>query len=304
MYISGLEACIGKSLLYGAHCGFNEVVGKLIELSLCKSKLKVLRTCCISCDVGEIYHRGRSGGKLDLGLFCCFLESLHSHLILGKVDSVGSLEGLDHPVDYSLVEVIAAQVVVTCGSLNFLNAVAHLNDGYIECTATQVVNHNGLILFLIDAVGKSRSGRLVDDTLYVKTCDLTCILCCLTLCVGEVCGNGDYSFCNGFAEICLSISLKLLEDHSGNFLRSVLLAVDVNLVVGTHVSLDRGNGSFSVGNCLTLCNLTNKSFACLCEAYNGRRGSCTLRVGDYDCGAAFHNCYAGVSCTKVNTNNL
>ena len=60
----------------------------------------------------------------------------------------------------------------------------------------------------------------------------------LTLCVGEVCGNCNNSLCNLLAEICFCVRLELLKDHCGNLLRSVLLVVDRNLVVRTHLTLD------------------------------------------------------------------
>ena len=40
------------------------------------------------------------------------------------------------------------------------------------------------------------------------------------------------------AQIGLCVCLQLLKDHSGNLLGSVSLAVNVDLVVGTHLTLD------------------------------------------------------------------
>ena len=130
------------------------------------------------------------------------------------------------------------------------------------------------------------------------------VLGCLTLRVGEVCRNSDNCFGYRLTQICFCIGLQLLEDHCGNFLRGVLLAVNVNLVVRTHVTLDGGNGTLRICNCLTLCGLTYQTLTILGEADNRRRSSRTFCVGDYDCITAFHNGNAGVCCTQVNTNNL
>ena len=80
---------------------------------------------------------------------------------------------------------------ITVGSQNFGNAVAHLDDGDIERTAAEVVDHDLLVGFLIDAVSQRSSRRLVDDTLDVQTGDGTGVLGGLTLAVVEVGGDGN-----------------------------------------------------------------------------------------------------------------
>ncbi len=251
----------------------------------------MLGTCGISSDERQRNCGRRSRRQLDLSLLSSFLQSLHSQLVSCEVNALSSLELSYHPVDDPLVEVIAAQLVVTCCCKNFCNAVAHFDDRYIEGTAAQVVYHYLLILFLIDTVRKCSSGRLVDDSLNSQTCDLTCILCCLSLSISEVSGDCDNSLSYLFTQISLSVSLQLLEYHSGDLLRSILLAAHACLIIRTHVSLDRDNGVLIVGYCLSLSYLTYKSVACLGKTYNGRSSSCTLTVGDYYCFAAFHNCY-------------
>ena len=87
-----------------------------------------------------------------------------ANLSLLKVDAVGLLELALEVVDYSLVEVVAAEVVVAGGRENLLNAVADLNDGYIERTAAEVVYNDLLLFFLINAVSERCRCRLVDDS--------------------------------------------------------------------------------------------------------------------------------------------
>ena len=74
-----------------------------------------------------------------------------------------------------------ANSIGTVGSQNFGNAVAHLDDGDIERTAAEVVDHDLLVGFLIDAVSQRSSRRLVDDTLDVQAGDGTGVLGGLTL---------------------------------------------------------------------------------------------------------------------------
>ena len=71
--------------------------------------------------------------------------------------------------------------VSPCGGQNLQNAVADIQDGYIERTAAEVVNHDLLLGFLIHAVSQRSSGRLVDDTQNFQTCDLAGVLGSLTL---------------------------------------------------------------------------------------------------------------------------
>ena len=259
----------------------------------------MLRTCSVCCNKGKVDVRGCNTGKLDLSLFSCFLKSLESHLITTEVNAaVFTHKCFSDPVNDSLVEVVTAQLVVTCCSKNLKYAViGNFKNGYVKCTAAKVVDHNLLVLILICAVCKSCCCRLVDNTENLKTCDLTCILCSLTLSVGEVCGNCDNCLIYRAAKVCFSIALKLLKDHCGNFLRSIIFAVDSYLICGAHLTLDAHNCSVGVCNTLTLSYLTNHSFAVLRESNNGRCCSCAFGIGNYYRLAAFKYCYAGVCCT-------
>ncbi len=141
----------------------------------------MLRTGGIGGDEGQVDLCGGHAGQLDLSLLSGLLESLHGHLVAGQVDAVGLAELLADPVDDSHIEVIAAETVVTGCRKNLLHAVAHFDDGDVEGAAAKVVNHDLLIGFLVDAVGKSCGGRLVDDSLDVETRDLAGVLGRLTL---------------------------------------------------------------------------------------------------------------------------
>ena len=188
----------------------------------------MLRSCCICCDKGKVDIGSSYAGKLDLCFFSSFLKTLESHLIFTEVyTTVFTHKCFSDPVHNSLVEVVTAKLVVTCCCKNFKYAVIrNLKNGYVKCTTTKVVDHNLLIFILICTVSKSCCCGLVDDSENFKTCDLTCVLCCLTLCIREVCRNCDNCLIYRASEICFCIALELLQDHCGNFLRSEILAVD------------------------------------------------------------------------------
>ena len=132
--------------------------------------------------------------KVYLSLFGSLFNTLHCHLIAREVNALLCLKGVYNVVHNALIKVIAAESVVTCGCKNLLNAVAHFDYGNIESAAAEVVNHNLLVVFLINAVSQCRSGRLIYNTFNLKSRNFACVLCCLALCVGEVCRNGDNRF--------------------------------------------------------------------------------------------------------------
>ena len=261
----------------------------------------MLRAVCISGDKGQVDLCGHGAGQLALCLLCSLLQSLERHLILTQVDAAVLLcEGIRNPVDDALIEVVAAETVVTRGGKDFKYTVRDLEQRYIKCTAAEVEYHYLLVNLFIHTVCKCRCGRLVYDTQDLKTRYLTCVLSRLTLCIGEVCGDGDDRLAYLCSEICLCVRLHLLKDHSGDLLRSVALVVDGYLIVGTHLTLDGDNCAVGVGDSLTLSYLTDKTLTVLCECDDRRGRSRTLGICYNDRLAALVNGNAAVGSTKVN----
>ena len=197
-----------------------------------------------------------------------------------------------------------AQTVVARRGQHLDHAVVDFQNGDIERAAAEVIDHDLLCLLLVDAVGQRGGRRLVDDTLDVQTRDLAGVLRRLTLRVGEVGGDGDDGLADGRAQIALGVALQLLQDHGADLLRGVALAVDGDLVVGAHLTLDRGDGALGVGDGLALGDLTDHTLAGLGERDHGRGGAIALCVGDNDCLAALHDGHAGIGGTQINTDNL
>ena len=74
--------------------------------------------------------------------------------------------------------------------------------------------------------------------------------------------------------------LELAKDTSADFLSGVLLAVDVDGPVGTHVALHRRDGAIDVGYRLTLSDFTDQHLARLGESDYRRSSAGAFRVGD------------------------
>ena len=279
-------------------------MGQLIKFRSCQVHIKMLRSFRGRCDKRKVDVGRRRGGQLLLRLLCSLFQSLHCHLVCGQIHTLGALELCQHVIHNLLIEVIAAQTVISCGSQNLDDAVADLDDRYIESTAAQVVYHNLLLFLIIKTISQSCRCRLIDDTLYIQARNLSGILGCLSLRVIEVRRYGDNRFRHFFAQIVLCVAFQLLQNHCGNLLGSVLLSVNGYFIVGSHLSLNGRNGLFRVCNRLTLCRLSYQSFSCLREGYYRRCSSRAFCIGDNHWFTAFHYCYAAVRCSQVDTNNF
>ena len=291
------QAGVAHGLANRAHGSLNQVCGHFVKLGSGQGGLHVLGAGSVCGDEGQRDLRRGHTGQVDLGFLCGFLNALHSHFVAGQVNALLFLKLGNQPVHDLLIKVIAAQVVVTGCCQYFLHAVAHLNDGYIECTAAQVVDHHFLVVFLVDTKGQRRSGGLVDDSLYFHTGDLTGVLGGLALRIRKVSGHGDNRFCYLVAQVALCVALQLLQNDSADLLGGVGLAVNVDFVVGAHVALDGSDGALRIGDGLALCHIAHHALAVLAERHHGRGGAGTLCVGDHYGFAALNHADAAVCCT-------
>src|SRR5699024_1420535 len=96
----------------------------------------------------------------------------------------------------------------------------------------------------------------------------------------EVCGHGDDGVGDLFAKVLFGVVLELHQNASRDFLGSVRLIVNFGFPVGTHVTLDRGNGAFWVVDSLTLGDITGQHFATLGKCDHRWGGASTFGVGD------------------------
>ena len=187
---------------------------------------------------------------------------------------------------------------ITIGSLNFKHTVINIKNRYIEGTAAQVKYQNGMGLILVNTISQCCCSRLIDNTQNLQASNLTSILGCLTLAVVEVCRNSNNCLAYGLPQICLSISLQLLENHSGNLRWCVALVINsYGIVLLAHVTLDGSYGTIWIGYSLTLCQLAHQTLTSLGEAYNRWSNTAALWISDDSRLAAFHYRNNGISST-------
>src|SRR5699024_11492222 len=131
--------------------------------------------------------------------------SLESHLIVGQIHALFCLKVCQHVICDLLVEVIAAETVVSCCGKNLDDTVADLDDRNIERTAAEIIYHDILLFLVVKSVSQCSRRRLVDDTFYIKSCDLTSILCSLALCIIKICRNCDNCLCNFLPKVSFCV---------------------------------------------------------------------------------------------------
>src|SRR5439155_18915351 len=122
-----------------------------------------------------------------------------------------------------LVEVVAAEVGVAVGRLDFEDAFAELEDRDVERAAAQVVDGDLLVGLLVEAVGQRGGRGLVDDSLDVEAGDAPRVLGRLALNVVEVGRDGDDRFGDLLAKVGLGVGLEL--DRKSTRLNSSHVAI-------------------------------------------------------------------------------
>ena len=224
----GVTPASRHGLLAGADGALQNVFHHLLEARAGQLHLQVLGTGGVGGDEGQIDVGFEQRGKLHLGLFGGFLEALEGHLVLRKIDAVFLLELADDPIDDALVDIVAAQVGVAVGGLDFDHAFADFENRDIEGAAAEIVDGDGFVLLLVEAVGQRGRGGLIDDAHDFETGDLAGVLGGLALRVVEVGRDGDHRLGDLLAQIGLGGFLQLGEDHRRDFGRGILLAHDVH----------------------------------------------------------------------------
>ena len=238
-----LELGVLENLLNGLEGLLEQVVVELLKLGAGERLGEILALVeRLNLDLRCLLGRERA-----LGLFDLALQFTHGLSVLGDIDVVLLVVLLDKVVDDTVVEILATKMSVTSGRLDLENALLDSKDRHIESTTTKIVDENLALLLvgdLVEAIGQSGSGGLVDDTEDVKTGDSTSILGGGTLGVVEVGGNSNNGVLDRLAEIALSDLLHLAQNHSRDLLRceSRFLLVDLDTDAGLAVLVDNLEG--------------------------------------------------------------
>ena len=200
---------------------------------------------------------------------------------------------------------------VAVGGFHLDDVVADVQDGDVEGAAAEVVNGDGFVGFLVEAIGQGGGGGFIDDALDVQPGDLASVLGGLPLAVVEVRGHSDDGLGDFFAQVVLGGFLELLQHHGGNLRRREFFVVNLDAGVAvagclhlvghhaaffgdfveaaSHEAFDRVDRFFGIGDRLTARNLPHKAFAVLGEGHHGRGDAVAFAIGDNSRFAAFHH---------------
>jgi hypothetical protein len=119
-----------------------------------------------------------------LGLLSLALELTHGLGVLGDVNAVLLVVGLGQVVDDALVEIFTTEMGVTGSRENLKDTLVNGQKRDIEGTTTKIVDNDlALTVGLVQTIGDSGGGGLVDDTEDVETGNDTGVLGGLSLVV-------------------------------------------------------------------------------------------------------------------------
>ena len=295
----GIAYCVlawNKTCLY-------KVVCKLFELWTCKSLNKMFRHSTFSCDIWQIYFCWRRAWKFYLCFFSSLFKALHCHWVFCKINTFVGFKAIYEPVNNHLVEVITAKVSVTISRKDFKNASTEFKNRDIKSTSTKVKYGNfHIFISFVNSIRQCGSSWLVDNTANIKSGNLSCFFCCLSLRVWEVSRHRYNSICNFLSKVVFCCFFHLLKYHCRYFLRCVFASFNFHtwiatfiyhrkrysccffctlLICFTHETLYWVHGIAWISDSLTLCRITHFSFSVFHEANNRRCSTFSLAVSNY-----------------------
>ena len=152
--LTGLEACIAKSLAHRSHTALDQVAGQLFEFRPPQRDTQVPRASGVGGDEGQVHLGLADGREFHLRLLRRFAKALERHPVLAQVNPVGALELARQPLNNALVKIIAAEVGVAAGRFHLNHAVAQFEYRNIKGAAAHIVDDDHFIFALfIQAIG-------------------------------------------------------------------------------------------------------------------------------------------------------
>ena len=159
--------------------------------------------------------------ELALRLLGRLLEALQGQTVPARIDAGLLREGVGHPGDDPLVEVLAAEERVAGGREDLVDPFREAEDRDVERAAAEVVDGDDPVPGpAADAVGEARRRRLVEDPQDVEPGDPPRVARRLPLAVVEVGRDGDHGVFDLLAEVLLRRFPQVLQDRRGNLLRA------------------------------------------------------------------------------------
>jgi hypothetical protein len=217
--LGGRQAGILERELAGLDRLLDQVVHQRLELRAGELHGQMLRAGRVRRDERQVDFGLGRGRQFDLGFLGGFLQALQGELVLAQVDALLLLEFVREVADKTHIEVFTAEERVAVGGLHLEHAVTDLEHRHVERAAAEVIDRDGALLLLVEAVGERRRGRLIDDAQHFKAGDLAGVLGGLTLGVVKVSRNSDDRLVDLLAEMRFRGLLHLLQGEGGDLRR-------------------------------------------------------------------------------------
>ena len=122
---------------------------------MCPGKLasQVFRAGLVGRDKGQVDFRLHQGGQVPLALLGRLAKPLQGHAVLRQIDALLFAKLIDQPVDQNAIDVVPTEVCVAVRCLDLDDSLVNLEDGNVERAPAKVVDRDGLVRFLVEAVG-------------------------------------------------------------------------------------------------------------------------------------------------------
>ena len=248
--------------------------------------------------------RAHLAAQFALGFFRRLAHAEHRRLVAPQIDLFRALKLVRQIVGQPLVKVVAAEMVIAARRQHLDHAVADFDQRHIERAAAEVVDQNLLRLPVVEAVGKRRRRRLVDDAQNFQPRNAPCVARGLPLAVRKIRRDGDNRLAHRFAEEILRIATQFLQNHRGNLLRRIRFAINLHAVIRAHLPFDGKHRPRRVDRLLALCRFADHALPRLREADDGGRRAPALGIGDDDRFAALQYRHAAVCRAQIDADHF
>ncbi len=214
---------------------------------------------------------------------------------------------------------------VSVGTDYFHGIVSHFQNTDIKSTSAQIIDGDFFVLLFIEPVCQSGRCRFVDNSPHFQTGDFSRFLGGFSLRIVKISRYGNHRFFDFFSQFFLRIGFEFLQNHRGNFARSVFfvthfyqntavfflgnfvrhqfdILLDIRVIkIPSYQSFDRKKSVFRIGDRLSFGEKPDQSFSVFIDRYHWGGGSVALFVFYYFRLAPLHDSHRAIGGTEIDS---